>query len=234
MVLTGAGISAESGIPTFRDAMDGLWAKFDPEELATPGAFARNPPLVAKWYDERRVRCLSVLPNPGHLALAELERHLAKRGGSFTLLTQNVDRLHHAAGSRNVLELHGSLFVWRCTRCGKEREERGGPFPRHPPLCDCGGTRRPGVVWFGEILDALVLESAYRAIEDCDLFLSVGTSSVVEPAASFGSMAHQGGATVIEINRDPTPLTSRADHALLGKAGEILPNLVRMLHGGQD
>ena len=183
--LTGAGVSAESGIPTFRDALEGLWAKFDPEDLATPEAFERDPANVSRWYDERRLRIASCRPNPGHLALARLERRLAVAGRRFALLTQNVDRLHQAAGSGHVVELHGSLWVWRCTACGVEREERGGPFIAHPPRCACGGARRPGVVWFGEDLPAAAVEAAEEACAECDLFLSVGTSAAVYPAAGF-------------------------------------------------
>jgi NAD-dependent deacetylase len=231
VALTGAGVSAESGIPTFRDAMEGLWAKFDPSQLATPEAFDRDPEMVARWYDWRREKCALAKPNPAHLALAELEKHLAAKKRGFTLLTQNVDRLHQAAGSRNVVELHGTLWVWRCTRCGVEREERGVPFKEYPPRCPCGGARRPAVVWFGELLPDDAVQKAQDAVETCDFFFSIGTSAVVEPAASFIHAARGRGAKTVEINRDPTPISNAVDWSLLGKAGEILPELVRRVGG---
>lgn len=233
VVLTGAGVSAESGIPTFRDAMEGLWARFNPQELATPEAFARNPERVSKWYDERRVRCLSVKPNAGHHAMVRLEAWTtADSGRSFTLITQNVDRLHHLAGSRNVIELHGNLFVWRCTWCEAGREERGGPFSEFPPRCACGGPRRPGVVWFGEMLPEDALNKAYAAIADCDLFLSIGTSSVVEPAAGFVRAVHARGCRTVEINKEPTPVSDSVTWSVQGKAGEILPRLAELIFSG--
>jgi NAD-dependent deacetylase len=228
-VLTGAGVSAESGIPTFRDALEGLWSRYRAEELATPEAFARDPEVVTRWYDERRSRCADCEPNPGHHALAELQRRVSDTGGSFVLLTQNVDRLHQRAGSTDVVELHGSLWQWRCTHCGDEREELDPPFDNYPPRCDCGGARRPGVIWFGEMLPARALDQAYRALQSCDLFLSIGTSAVVEPAASFVTLAAERGATTIEINLQPTPITDRVDHSLLGRSGELLPRLLREL-----
>jgi NAD-dependent deacetylase len=231
VVLTGAGVSAESGIPTFRDAMDGLWSKFDPHELASPEGFARDPEMVTRWYDWRREKCAAAKPNPAHLALARLEEHLVTRKRSFTLLTQNVDRLHQAAGSRNVVELHGTIWVWRCTRCGIEREERGGPFNEYPPRCACGGARRPAVVWFGEMLPEDAMQTASDALEACDLFFSIGTSAVVEPAASFIHTARRHGAKTVEINRDPTLITSVVDWSLLGKVGEIFPEVIEVTFG---
>lgn len=227
-VLTGAGVSAESGIPTFRDAQTGLWARYDPMELATPQAFARDPVLVTRWYDERRRRCAECAPNPGHLALARLQDELEAAGKRFTLITQNVDRLHQQAGSRNLLELHGTLWVWRCTSCGMEREEREIPFAEHPPRCACGGQRRPAVVWFGESLPESVLAAAWRAAEDCGLFMSLGTSSVVEPAASLGRAAAAAGAKTVEINPEETPLSSRVDISVRGTTGELMPMLLAM------
>ena len=232
VVLTGAGVSAESGIPTFRDAMDGLWAKFDPYVLASPEGFARDPETVTRWYDWRREKCAAAKPNAAHLALVELESKFAARERAFTLLTQNVDRLHHAAGSRSIVELHGTIWVWRCTRCGAEREEREIPFKEHPPRCVCGGARRPSVVWFGEMLPEAAMRKAGDALEMCDLFFSIGTSAVVEPAASFIHTARRHGAKTVEINREPTPVTSVVDWSLIGKAGEILPEVVRMAFGG--
>jgi NAD-dependent deacetylase len=229
VVLTGAGVSAESGIPTFRDAMEGLWSKFDPHELATPEGFARDPETVTRWYDWRREKCATAKPNAAHLALARLEQHLAAQKRAFTLLTQNVDRLHQAAGSSNVVELHGTLWIWRCIRCGVEREERDVPFREYPPRCACGGARRPAVVWFGESLPEDAIQKAYGALETCDLFFSIGTSAVVEPAASFIHSARHHGASTVEINRDPTPISSVVDWSLLGKAGELLPEVVRLM-----
>lgn len=225
-VLTGAGVSAESGIPTFRDAQTGLWAKYDPVELATPGAFARDPALVTRWYDERRRKCAECEPNPGHIALARLQDQFEAAGKGFTLITQNVDRLHQQAGSRDPLELHGTLWVWRCTSCGKEREERKVPFAEHPPRCECGGMRRPAVVWFGESLPESAIAAAWRAAEGCGLFMSLGTSSVVEPAASLGRVAAAGGAKTVEINPQETPLSSWVDVTVRGTTGELLPMIL--------
>src|SRR3989344_4233630 len=201
-VLTGAGISAESGVPIFRGP-GGLWRQYRPEDLATPGAFARDPRLVWEWYDWRRSVVAQAEPNAGHLALAELER----RTKDFTLITQNVDGLHERAGSRRVLKLHGDLWTLRCTGCGAERVDGTVPLPELPPRCAlrlrsgqaCGGLLRPGVVWFGESLPADALEQA---------------------------MAAAAGARVVEINAEPTPLTDLVDASFLGKSGELLPRLV--------
>jgi len=225
-VLTGAGVSAESGIPTFRDALQGLWAKYDPAELATPEAFERDPATVSRWYDERRLKTRGCEPNAGHRALAGLERRLAEGGRSLTILTQNVDRLHQRAGSREVVELHGSLHVWRCTETGAERELPSTPLKTHPMRTESGGLLRPGVVWFGETLPPEALRRAEEATSACDVFLSIGTSAVVHPAAGFCYAAKESGAFTIEINRDPTPVTELVDLALQGRAGEILPALV--------
>jgi NAD-dependent deacetylase len=224
--LTGAGVSAESGIPTFRDAMEGLWAEFRAEDLATPEAFERDPATVARWYDWRRQKCAAAKPNPGHVALARLEARYAR----FSLITQNVDRLHQAAGSRNVVELHGTLWVWRCTVCGEEHEDRK-PFKEFPPRCRCGGARRPAVVWFGEALPEDAIARAYRAAEACDLFLSIGTSAVVYPAADLAHAARRRGAKVAEINAQPTPLSASVNWSVLGKSGEVLPALVEQAFG---
>jgi len=228
-VLTGAGVSAESGIPTFRDALTGLWANYNPEELATPEGFARNPALVTRWYDERRVDCAACAPNPGHYALAELEKRYAGSGRGFLLLTQNVDRLHQRAGSERVVELHGTIWVWRCVACGAERDEGPEPFTRYPPVCPCGGLRRPGVVWFGELLPVEALAQAHAALEACDVFISLGTSALVEPAASFVHLARRAGARTIEINLEATPVSDRVDYSVRGKTGEVLPRIVRRL-----
>ena len=225
VVLTGSGISAESGIPTFRDAMDGLWAQFNPEDLATPEAFAKDPGTVSRWYDSRRLRCLACTPNAGHLALVRMQDQVERRGARFTLLTQNVDRLHQRAGSHGVVELHGSLMVWRCTRTGKEMEPGPEPFAAFPPPSEAGATMRPGVVWFGEPLPEKALDAAHAALDECDLFFSIGTSSVVQPAASFVNLAARAGAETVEINLQPTAISRWVTWSIMGKAGEVLPRL---------
>ena len=225
-VLTGAGISAESGIPTFRDALTGLWEQFKPEELATAEAFLANPKRVWEWYAWRREKVLAAQPNPGHAALAELEHKGIARDANFTLITQNVDGLHQAAGSRNVIELHGNIRRVKCFdhhHAVASWSEAGEIPPRCP---QCGAMLRPDVVWFGEMLPDDGLETAMRAARNCDVFLSVGTSTVVEPAASLPFVARQAGAVVIEVNPESTPLTAAAQISLRGVAGEILPQLV--------
>jgi len=228
VVLTGAGVSAESGIRTFRDTMEGLWKEFDAQKLATPEAFAADPETVTRWYDWRRLGCLAADPNPGHLALAQMEDWLAASGRDFTLLTQNVDRLHQKAGSRNVVELHGSIIEWRCTRTGQKLippEQAFDQFPPHSPFAE-RALLRPDVVWFGEPLPAAALAAAAHAVDSCDLFISVGTSSQVYPAAGFAELAlHQGG-EVIEVNPQQTPLTRMATWSLRGPSGEVLPMLL--------
>ena len=224
--LTGAGVSAESGVPTFRDALSGLWAKFDPMELATPQAYERDPGLVSRWYDQRRCDVGKCKPNAGHIALARLADFAESRGNTFTLVTQNVDRLHQSAGSRNVIELHGTLWVWRCMDCGTESEERGPAFTEYPPRCACGGKKRPGVVWFGEELPAAALLRAQRAAGSCKLFMSLGTSSIVYPAAGLIDTALANGAKVLEINPQKTPYSGKVHWSIAGKSGEILPELL--------
>jgi len=240
-VLTGAGVSAESGVPTFRDP-DGLWKKYPIEELATPEAFSRNPMLVWEWYAWRRELMRDAQPNPAHYALADLEDQFAMRpGASFTLVTQNVDGLHERAGSRNILRLHGSVWDLRCTECGCEREDHAVPLDPFPPQCECpahgegqktgqgtgrcSAMMRPAVVWFGEMLPEAALRQSLQAAAASDVFLVVGTSSLVHPAASLPLVAKQQGARLIEINPDPTPLSGLADLTLTGKAGEILAAL---------
>jgi len=226
VVLTGAGVSAESGVPTFRDAQEGIWAKYDPADLATPEAFARDPETVTRWYDSRRMRLLEVEPNPAHHALAEMEGRLADRGVPFTLLTQNVDRLHQRAGSRRVVELHGTICAWRCTETGVEIEPGREPFREFPPRSAAGAPLRPGVVWFGEALPEEAVQAAMECVERCDVFLSAGTSAVVHPAAGLVHEAKGQGATTIEVNLEPTPISEMVDHALHGRAGQILPRLL--------
>jgi NAD-dependent deacetylase len=230
-VLTGAGVSAESGIATFRDPLTGYWAKFDPEELATPPAFARDPVMVSRWYDERRCAVARCKPNSGHAALASLQKRLVHEGKQFTLITQNVDRLHQMAGSTDVIELHGSLWIWRCEDCDNTSEERGPAFSEYPIRCTCGGLRRPGVVWFGEALPADALIASQRAAETCDLFMSAGTSSIVYPAAGLIDLATSSGSRLLEINPQPTPYTPRAAWSLRGKSGELLAALVDAAFG---
>jgi len=221
VALTGAGISAESGVPTFRGA-DGLWRQYRAIDLATPQAFARDPRLVWEFYNWRRELLAPLKPNPGHLALVELERQVPE----FLLITQNIDGLHHTAGSINILELHGNIWRVRCTNCGEVTEDRTVPLPALPTCGACGGLLRPDVVWFGEMLDTLILANAYEALSSCQALLIIGTSGNVEPAASMGLHAKSHGAVVGEINLEPTPQTDAYDISLLGKAGVILPQLI--------
>jgi NAD-dependent deacetylase len=223
VALTGSGISAESGVPTFREAQTGLWERYDPQELATPEAFARDPRLVWEWYEWRRQLVAEAGPNPGHRALAELDR----RGPGFTLVTQNVDGLHERAGSRNVIELHGNVLRSKCSLEGEvvQPEEHDDSVP--PRCARCGAFLRPDVVWFGEMLPAGALEAASEAARECDLFLSIGTSSLVYPAAALPYEALENGATLVEVNPSETPLTPHADYSLRGPAGEVLPKLLR-------
>lgn len=227
-VLTGAGISAESGVPTFRDAQTGLWARYDALELATPQAFRRDPRLVWRWYEWRRELVRAAAPNDGHRALTALQEALT----DFTLITQNVDGLHRAAGSTGVLELHGNIERTICPRDRSPIEHEPGLDA--PPGCPrCGAPGRPDVVWFGEALPVDVLQAAVEAARACELFLSVGTSSAVEPAASLPWMALEAGATVVEVNPDRTALSPNAHYTLTGPAGRILPALVRNAFGAR-
>ena len=220
--LTGSGISAESGVPTFRDAQTGLWAQYDPHDLATPEAFERNPRLVWQWYEWRRVLIAEAIPNPAHTALVELERLI----DHFRLISQNVDGLHQKAGSESIIELHGNILRTKCYQDGQiiEKWDDDDRLPPHCPNCD--GLLRPDVVWFGEVLPHEALSAALLASQNCDLFFSVGTSSVVQPAASLADQARLSGAMIVEINLAPTPLTPFADFVLRGPAGEIIPKLV--------
>ena len=221
--LTGAGISAESGIPTFRGA-GGLWRNYRAEDLATPEAFARDPKTVWEWYDWRRGLIRDAKPNLGHYALAQLERRMGDR---FVLITQNVDGLHNRAGSERVLKLHGDIWWTLCTACGDVRSDFRVPLPELPPRCAaCGGLLRPGVVWFGEPLPARTWEQAEEAARTCDVLLVAGTSAVVYPAASLAPLARRHGARIIEINTEVTPLSGEADLCLKGPSGEILPQII--------
>ena len=223
-VLTGAGISAESGIPTFRGP-GGIWRTYRAEDLATPEAFERDPKMVWEWYDWRRSVIAGIEPNAGHRALAEFEQKL-RPSQSFTLITQNVDGLHNRAGSRNILRVHGDIWTVRCTSCGQERLEKTPRLAELPPRCICGNIERPGVVWFGEGLPVETWSRAQLAAKQSDIFLIVGTSAVVHPVAGLASLAKSRGAAVIEVNIANTPVTSGADYALRGPAGEILPELL--------
>lgn len=220
-VLTGAGVSAESGVPTFRDA-NGLWRQYRVQELATQSAFARDPKLVWEWYNWRRSVLAGVKPNPGHFSLADLEKRIPR----FTLITQNVDGLHDLAGSRNVLRLHGSIWELRCIACGRQLVDLRPSIPELPPRCECGGLLRPGVVWFGESLPPEVWKSAEAAVQDCELLLVIGTSAVVYPAAGLAQLAKSSGARVVEINLAKTPITHEIDEFLEGPSGELLPRLI--------
>jgi NAD-dependent deacetylase len=220
-VLTGAGISAESGIPTFRGA-GGLWRQSRAEELATPQAFARDPRLVWEWYDWRRGLIAQAEPNPGHRALAELESRIPR----FTLITQNVDGLHDRAGSRNLLKVHGDIWEVSCQACGRQRRDDRVPLPELPPRCECGGIERPGVVWFGEPLPSDVWDRAERAARQAQVFIVAGTSAVVYPAAGLAPLARAAGAKLIEVNLEETPFSEEVDCSLRGRAGELLPQLI--------
>ena len=223
-ILTGAGVSAESGVPTFR-GKDGLWKTYRAEELATPGAFEHDPALVWEWYDWRRQICAAALPNAAHEAIARLDAALSR----FLLITQNVDGLHERAGARRIVELHGSIFRARCLDCGVVRRDMAVPLESIPPRCTCGGILRPDVVWFGEMLPEAALREAFEVSRSCSLMLVVGTSAVVQPAASMPLLAKQAGAKVIEINPTETPVTPFVDVHLEGKAAVILPELVNHL-----
>ncbi len=219
-VLTGAGISAESGVPTFRGE-DGLWRRMRAEELATPQAFRRDPELVWRWYEWRRGLISSCQPNAAHDTLAEMEVWFS----DFTLITQNVDGLHRLAGSRNVVELHGNIWGMRCTRgCRPAWESRQVPLAEVPPRCpDCGALARPNVVWYGESLPEAELGRAWAASQRCQVMLVVGTSTVVQPAASLPMLALQHGARVVEVNPNPTPITSMVQEAIREPASVALP-----------
>ncbi len=240
-VLTGAGVSAESGLRTFRGSttdhlpehlkkdMTALWKEFDPATLATPEAFAENPELVSRWYDWRRLGCLAAEPNDGHIAIAKLQDHITQQGGCLTLLTQNVDGLHQRAGAKGVVELHGSITRWRCTKTHRTVTPEPKPFAEFPPKSEFGGLLRPDVVWFGEQLPEEAINAASEASQTCDVFLTIGTSAVVYPAAGFIHLAKQRGVPVIEVNPDDTGATKIVDVALRGRSADILPRLVNAM-----
>lgn len=228
VVLTGAGVSVESGLRPFRGP-DGWWKGRDPASLATPQAFAADPALVSEWYDARRLAALAAVPNAAHDAVAELERRVLHRGGRFALLTQNVDGLHQRAGSERVVELHGSLTVWRDHRSGRRVAPDPTPFASHPVHGPDGGWLRPDVVWFGEFLSREALDAAEAALAWCDLLLVVGTSAVVYPAAALVGRASWAGAVTVEVNVEATP--ADVDHRLTGPAGVVLPRLLRAAFG---
>lgn len=223
-VLTGSGVSAESGVPTFREAQTGLWEQYDPHELATPDAFERNPALVWRWYRWRRELVASAKPNAGHHALVALAGLVPE----LTIVTQNVDGLHQRAGSSSVIEFHGNLFENRCFVEGCIVTD--ADMSAEVPVCPgCGGMLRPGVVWFGEAIPETAMHAAAAAVSGCDLFFSIGTSALVWPAAGLAEVARQQGASVVEINLDATPLSSQADFCLQGKSGSLLPELIDCL-----
>ncbi|MGB7875015.1 MAG: NAD-dependent deacylase [Anaerolineales bacterium] len=226
-VLTGAGVSQESGLRTFRDAQTGLWSHYKPTDLASPEAYERNPKLVWDWYAWRREAIKGVRPNPGHFALVDMAQHVP----DFSLITQNVDNLHRMAGSLQLIELHGNIQRVKCSSCGQQAEAWDEASEDVPRCESCGGLLRPDVVWFGESLPRAALESAVEAARSCHVFFSIGTSGLVQPAASLAYAARNRGAVVVEVNTDPTPLTEKVDFALHGKSGEILPALVQAVWG---
>ena len=223
-MLTGAGVSAESGVPTFREAQTGLWERYDPLELATPEAFARDPELVWRWYRWRRDLVATAEPNAGHRALAELQSLVPR----LTLVTQNVDGMHQRAGSSDVIEFHGNLFSNRCS--ADARIVHAAADNDGVPSCpDCGSYLRPGVVWFGEAIPEEALHASFAAAADCDVFLSVGTSALVYPAAGLADVAREAGAVTIEVNPSPTGQSESYTASLRGNAGTLLPQLVESL-----
>jgi len=227
VALTGAGVSQESGLRTFRDTQTGMWSQYRPEDLATPEAFARDPKLVWDWYAMRREKVREVSPNPGHYALVEM----ARRFPAFQLITQNVDGLHQKAGSLDVIELHGSIQKVKCSACGQTAESWDESDPGVPKCRACAGLLRPDVVWFGESLPIQSLEKAASAARGCDVFFSIGTSGVVQPAASLALAAKNRNACLIQVNAEETPLTAKVDFFLTGKSGEILPEIIQAVWG---
>ena len=223
--LTGAGVSKESGIPTFREAQTGLWSRYDPMELATPLAFKKDPKLVWKWYQWRRELISNAEPNPGHYALTELELRVPK----FTLITQNIDGFHKQAGSKNIIELHGNINRNKCFDEGivVDSWKDNDSIPPHCP--NCGGLIRPDVVWFGENLPSKVINDAIHAAQTSEVFFSIGTSALVHPAASLPIYAMNGGAIVVEINPDETPISQKVHYAIREPSGKVLPHLIQQV-----
>jgi NAD-dependent deacetylase len=220
-VLTGAGVSKESGIPTFRGE-DGLWRNYNATELATPESFATNPSLVWEWYQWRRGLIKPIEPNPGHHAIAAMERFYE----NFSLITQNIDGLHAKAGNKKIFELHGNIWRVRCVEEGTILEYFDHPLEEIPPKCSCGGLLRPDVVWFGEALDSSLLTESFRIATESDLCLVIGTSGVVYPAAAIPVEAKSHGAYLVEVNPNPSNLTAMADEAIQGPSAEVLPELI--------
>lgn len=226
VVLTGAGISAESGVPTFR-GKDGLWKKYRPEELATPEAFNRDPKLVWEWYNWRRSLIAPLKPNKAHLLLAKMEKIYPE----FWIITQNIDGLHQKAGATKVIELHGNIWRVKCTNCGYREENREVPLKEIPPKCPkCSGILRPDVVWFGETLPKKALEDAFYHSETADVMLVIGTSAVVQPAASLPIVAKNAGKVVIEVNPEETPISHIVDFSLRKKAAEFAEEIEKSLN----
>jgi NAD-dependent deacetylase len=231
VVFTGAGVSAESGVPTFRDAQTGLWENFDATELATPDAFSRDPALVWGWYEWRRAAVLRAQPNPAHRAIAAMARHVPR----LTVITQNVDDLHERAGSGEVVHLHGRLGRPYCQRCGEVRplappaaEAFGAGARINPPTCPiCDGRVRPGVVWFGENLPEREWLAAKKAASECQALFCVGTSSLVYPAASLPRIASDAGAATIQVNPNPTEMGCEVTWVIRGAAGEVMPEILK-------
>ncbi len=221
-VLTGAGISADSGVPTFRGP-EGLWKNFRPEELASPDAFARDPKLVWEWYNWRRELLATKQPNPAHDALVQLEKQIP----NFRIITQNVDGLHASAGTQRLTEIHGNIWKVRCTQCHNITSNQEVPLP-FPPTCTvCDGLLRPHIVWFGESLAPEDLEQSYAALQGCEVLLIIGTSGVVYPAASFAPVAKDHGAFVVELNLETTSNSSVVDVSFQGRAKELVPLLLK-------
>lgn len=221
VVLTGAGISAESGVPTFRGS-DGIWQHYRVTDLATPEAFARDPELVWAFYNWRRELISRVEENRAHRALVALEQTVP----DFTLVSQNVDGLHHRAGSKNIIEVHGNLWRVQCTACDQIYVDMSVDMGKLPQCRDCGGLLRPDVVWFGESLDGQLLYRAEEAARNCEVMLVIGTSGIVYPVAFLPALAKDGGAFVVEINQEETPVSPGLDLTILGQAGDIVPLLV--------
>jgi NAD-dependent deacetylase len=238
VVFTGAGMSAESGIPTFRDAQTGLWEQYSAEKLASPSGFLADKSLVWGWYEWRRMQALQAAPNAGHLAITELAKHVEH----LTVITQNVDDLHERAGSRRIIHLHGSLHSPRCFDCanpytypdGIPSEPPGGRRLDPPDCNKCGGSIRPGVVWFGEHLPYEEWDKAEKAATECDLFFAIGTSALVRPASQLPERAALHGAKIVQINPNPTPLDDQAHYNFNGAVGEVMPAMVNAFAGFLD